>query len=92
MFSPPFLFDLLSPLSQVDGGFFNMTDAPLMADFSEVAKLVEPLMSYNPFWIRSVVLVILRDVNRGASVGPGEGERRGSWTHGRRGQHIVTPD
>ena len=52
-----------------------------------MAKLqVEPLMSYNHFWIRSAVLVILRDVNRGAAAGPGTGERMqsGAEKEGRR--------
>ncbi|GAX74174.1 hypothetical protein CEUSTIGMA_g1623.t1 [Chlamydomonas eustigma] len=56
------IFEIISKVfGKIDGGFFNMTEAPLTADFSEVSKLVDPLLSYHPFWLKSALLLIFRD-------------------------------
>lgn len=49
--------------------------APLVADVRQVQLMMEPLMSYHPFWLRVGLLTVLR--GGGGGEGPEGGGRRG---------------
>ena len=46
-----------------------------MADVQQAQQMIEPLMSYNPFWLRLGLVTVLRDVTR-SNAGSHEAGRR----------------
>eukprot|EP00983_Pelagomonas_calceolata_P049077 1141334-Pelagomonas_calceolata.AAC.8 len=51
---------------------------PIIADVSKVQRMMEPLLSYHPFWLRLGLLIVTKDAAAAAAAAAADGSAKGT--------------
>ena len=67
---------------------FTCAQEPIIADVSKVQRMLEPLLSYHPFWLRLGLLIVTKDAAAATAAAAGRGSGGGTEAAMRRGMQV----